>query len=247
MALEWKDEFTDQLCDSIVAITDREEAYRFLEDVATFSEIRAFAPETSGRELLLKGCPIPDSTGDRQQALQRSQGKKFVEYGSDGYRDVLAKLEKTKKKKTRKRTRRRKNKRLKIASDAARILSLLKGKNCGIILLSRNAARSSISLGGVLSVIGMNRQSPLGGCSIQYISRPLRVVPYSSAGSISQAPFQQLYQLFRRCAGSYIYLLDCLSGNSSWSPFFSILQAETSLHLSRHLKERMPLIWGLSQ
>ena len=40
----------------------------------------------------------------------------------------------------------------------------------------------------ILSEIGMNRQSPLGGCSIQYISRPLRVVPYSSAGSISQLP-----------------------------------------------------------
>ena len=40
MSNQWKDDFTDQLCDAIVAITDRDEAYRFLEDLATFSESR---------------------------------------------------------------------------------------------------------------------------------------------------------------------------------------------------------------
>ena len=58
MALQWKDEFTDQLCDCIVAISDRDEAYRFLEDVATFSEIRAFAQRLQVANLLLKGMPL---------------------------------------------------------------------------------------------------------------------------------------------------------------------------------------------
>ena len=100
MALEWKDKFTDQLCDSIVAITDREEAYRFLEDVATFSEIRAFAQRLQVASLLLKGMSYPQivqATGASTATISRV--KKFVEYGSDGYRDVLAKLEKTKKEK----------------------------------------------------------------------------------------------------------------------------------------------------
>ena len=93
MALEWKDEFTDQLCDSIVAITDREEAYRFLEDVATFSEIRAFAQRLQVASLLLKGMSYPQivqATGASTATISRV--KKFVEYGSEGYRDVLAKL-----------------------------------------------------------------------------------------------------------------------------------------------------------
>ena len=93
MALQWKDEFTDQLCDSFVAITDREEAYRFLEDVATFSEIKAFSQRLQVASLLLKGMSYPQivqATGASTATISRV--KKFVEYGSDGYRDVLAKI-----------------------------------------------------------------------------------------------------------------------------------------------------------
>ena len=95
MALQWKDEFTDQLCDCIVAIGDREEAYRFLEDVATFSEIRAFAQRLQVANLLLKGMSYPQivqATGASTATISRV--KKFVEYGSDGYKDVLMKVQK---------------------------------------------------------------------------------------------------------------------------------------------------------
>ncbi len=95
MSTQWKDEFTDQLCDSIVAITDREEAYRFLEDVATFSEIRAFAQRLQVANLLLKGMSYPQivqATGASTATISRV--KKFVEYGADGYKDVLEKLKK---------------------------------------------------------------------------------------------------------------------------------------------------------
>lgn len=96
MALQWKDEFTDQLCDCIVAIGDREEAYRFLEDVATFSEIRAFAQRLQVANLLLKGMSYPQivqATGASTATISRV--KKFVEYGSDGYKDVLMKVQKS--------------------------------------------------------------------------------------------------------------------------------------------------------
>ena len=96
MALQWKDEFTDQLCDCIVAIGDREEAYRFLEDVATFSEIRAFAQRLQVASLLLKGMSYPQivqATGASTATISRV--KKFVEYGSDGYKDVLMKVQKS--------------------------------------------------------------------------------------------------------------------------------------------------------
>ena len=93
MSNKCKDEFTDQLCDSIVAITDRDEAYRFLEDVATFSEIKAFSQRLQVANLLLKGLSYPQivqATGASTATISRV--KKFVEYGSDGYRDVLRKL-----------------------------------------------------------------------------------------------------------------------------------------------------------
>ena len=96
MALQWKNEFTDQLCDCIVAISDRDEAYRFLEDVATFSEIRAFAQRLQVANLLLKGMSYPQivqATGASTATISRV--KKFVEYGSDGYKDILTKVQKS--------------------------------------------------------------------------------------------------------------------------------------------------------
>lgn len=100
MGSQWKDEFTDQLCDCIAAITDREEAYRFIEDVATFSEIRAFAQRIQVANLLIKGYSYPQivqTTGASTATISRV--KKFVEYGSDGYRDVLKKISETKQEK----------------------------------------------------------------------------------------------------------------------------------------------------
>lgn len=93
MGSQWKDEFTDQLCDCIVAITDRDEAYRFLEDVATFSEIRAFAQRIQVANLLLKGYSYPQIVQTTCASTATiSRVKKFVEYGADGYKDVLQKL-----------------------------------------------------------------------------------------------------------------------------------------------------------
>ncbi len=94
MSNQWKDEFTDQLCDAIVAIDDKEEAYRFLEDLATFSEIKAFSQRLQVAGLLIKGFSYPQivkATGASTATISRV--KKFVEYGTDGYRDVLRKLE----------------------------------------------------------------------------------------------------------------------------------------------------------
>lgn len=101
MSAQWKDEFTDQLCDCIVAITDRDEAYRFLEDIATFSEIKAFSQRLEVASLLLKGLSYPQivqATGASTATISRV--KKFVEYGADGYRSVLNKLDAQKQKET---------------------------------------------------------------------------------------------------------------------------------------------------
>ncbi|MDO5563427.1 MAG: YerC/YecD family TrpR-related protein [Synergistaceae bacterium] len=93
MSQQWKDESTDQLCDAITSITDREEAYRFLEDVATFAEIKAFSQRLQVANLILKGMSYPQivqMTGASTATISRV--KKCVEYGPDGYKDILKKL-----------------------------------------------------------------------------------------------------------------------------------------------------------
>jgi TrpR-related protein YerC/YecD len=97
MSAKWKDEFTDQLCDCMAAIKNREEAYRFLEDVATFSEIRAFAQRLQVAKLLINGYSYPqivNMTGASTATISRV--KKFVEYGADGYKDMLARISENK-------------------------------------------------------------------------------------------------------------------------------------------------------
>ena len=94
MRPKWQDELTDQLCDAMVAISSRDEAYRFIEDVATIAEIKALAQRLQVANLLLKGMSYPQivqSTGASTATISRV--KKFVEYGRDGYKDILKKLE----------------------------------------------------------------------------------------------------------------------------------------------------------
>lgn len=94
MSSKWKDKFTDQLCDAIVAIDNRKDAYRFLEDAATFAEIKALAQRLEVARLLIAGMSYPQivqSTGASTATISRV--KKFVEYGNDGYKDTLNKLE----------------------------------------------------------------------------------------------------------------------------------------------------------
>ena len=93
MSDRWRDEYTDRLCDCIAAISDREEAYRFLEDAATFAEIKALAQRLQVASLLLKGLSYPqivEATGASSATISRV--KKCVQYGSEGYRDVLTKI-----------------------------------------------------------------------------------------------------------------------------------------------------------
>jgi len=97
MSQQWKNEYSDQLCDCLIAISDRDEAYRFLEDVATFAEIKAFTQRLEVANLLLRGMSYPQivqATGASTATISRV--KKFVEYGTDGYKDVLKKVERNK-------------------------------------------------------------------------------------------------------------------------------------------------------
>lgn len=95
MAEKWKDRLTDQLCLALLSLKTSEEAYAFLEDVATIGEIRALAQRLEVSRLLNEGYTYPQiaqQTGASTATISRV--KKFLEYGADGYKLVLERLKK---------------------------------------------------------------------------------------------------------------------------------------------------------
>jgi TrpR-related protein YerC/YecD len=93
MSEKWKDRLTDQLCKAFLSLNDSEETYKFLEDVATIGEIRAFAQRLEVARLLARGETYPQiarETGASTATISRV--KKFLEYGADGYRLVLERI-----------------------------------------------------------------------------------------------------------------------------------------------------------
>ncbi|MCX7828671.1 MAG: YerC/YecD family TrpR-related protein [Thermanaerothrix sp.] len=93
MTDRWKDKLTDQLCRAILALKEEDEVYRFLEDVATIGEIRAFAQRLEVARLLSENMTYPQiaqRTGASTATISRV--KKFLDYGADGYKTALSRL-----------------------------------------------------------------------------------------------------------------------------------------------------------
>ena len=91
---KWKDSLSDQLCKAILSLGSQEEAYAFLEDIATIGEIRALAQRLEVARLLREGNTYPQiaqQTGASTATISRV--KKFLEYGADGYQIVLDRLQ----------------------------------------------------------------------------------------------------------------------------------------------------------
>ncbi|EFQ22859.1 YerC/YecD family TrpR-related protein [Aminomonas paucivorans] len=95
MTTQWKDSLTDQLCQALLCLKDPEEAYQFLEDVATIAEIRALSQRLEVARRLLAGETYPvisSQTGASTATISRV--KKCVDYGLDGYRLALDRIAK---------------------------------------------------------------------------------------------------------------------------------------------------------
>ena len=91
----WHNESTDLLCDALLSLATREEAYAFLEDVATVKETLDLAQRLSVARMLDEGAAylsIRDATGASTATISRVN--KCYEYGSGGYRTVLERLKK---------------------------------------------------------------------------------------------------------------------------------------------------------
>jgi len=90
---KWKDRLTDQLCKALLSLGTEEEAYRFLEDVATIGEIIAFAQRLEVARLLYEGNNYPQvvqKTGASTATISRA--KNLIEHGADGFTLVLDRI-----------------------------------------------------------------------------------------------------------------------------------------------------------
>lgn len=89
-----KDELNDQLCDAVMSLQTREECYQFFEDICTISEIKAMAQRLEVARML-QGKHTYDDIVDRTGASTAtiSRVKRCLNYGADGYKVILERLE----------------------------------------------------------------------------------------------------------------------------------------------------------
>jgi TrpR-related protein YerC/YecD len=84
----------DRLCRALLTLRTVEECYRFLEDLCTIAEVKALAARLEVARLLAQGRTyeeIERRTGASSATISRV--RRFLYYGADGYRTVLARLE----------------------------------------------------------------------------------------------------------------------------------------------------------
>lgn len=89
-----KDEINDQLCDALLMLNSREECYEFLEDICTIGELRALAQRLEVAKMLSAGYTydaIVERTGASTATISRV--KKCLNYGADGYKLILERIE----------------------------------------------------------------------------------------------------------------------------------------------------------
>ncbi len=92
-----KNRETDDLIQAFLSLETAEECYSFFEDLCTIHEVQLMAQRLAVAKLLRQGLPfhrIAEATGASTTTISRVN--RCLQYGSDGYRSVLEKLEKGK-------------------------------------------------------------------------------------------------------------------------------------------------------
>lgn len=84
---------TDRLFAAVLALRERDECYRFFEDLCTVAELKELSQRFAVAEALARGetyQEIVARTGASTATVSRV--KRALEYGADGYKLVLARL-----------------------------------------------------------------------------------------------------------------------------------------------------------
>lgn len=89
-----KDTSTDRLFEAMLSLKNLDECYAFFEDLCTVSEIKSLAQRLTVAALLRNGgtySEICDRTGVSTATISRVN--RALEYGADGYKTVLSRIE----------------------------------------------------------------------------------------------------------------------------------------------------------
>ncbi|MEG1742831.1 MAG: YerC/YecD family TrpR-related protein [Clostridia bacterium] len=88
-----KSAHTDDLCKAMVSIKSVEEAYRFLDDICTLSEIEEMSKRLTAAQMLRDGVTYNEialQTGLSTATITRVN--RALRYGSEGYHMVLDRI-----------------------------------------------------------------------------------------------------------------------------------------------------------
>ena len=89
-----QDEYTDFLFDAVLSLQNREECYRFFEDLCTVPGLKAISQRLVVADMLRKKMvynAIVAKTGASTATISRV--KRALDYGSDGYELVFTRME----------------------------------------------------------------------------------------------------------------------------------------------------------
>ena len=87
-------EAVDQLFDAILSLKNKEECYTFFEDVCTINELLSLSQRFEVAKMLRQKktyLEISEKTGASTATISRVN--RSLNYGTDAYRDIFAKLE----------------------------------------------------------------------------------------------------------------------------------------------------------
>ena len=91
-----KDNHMDDLFDAILTLKSREECYALFEDLCTIAEVKSLASRFQVAILLNEGytyTEIFEKTGVSTATISRV--KRCLDYGADGYKTVLSRMERS--------------------------------------------------------------------------------------------------------------------------------------------------------
>ncbi|MFB4168590.1 YerC/YecD family TrpR-related protein [Virgibacillus sp. JSM 102003] len=83
----------DQMFDAILSLKDREECYKFFDDIATMSEIHSISQRLQVAKMLTEGHTynvIENETNASTATISRV--RRCINFGSDGYKLVLDRI-----------------------------------------------------------------------------------------------------------------------------------------------------------
>ena len=88
-----KDDFTESLFEAILLLQNKEDCYRFFEDLCTVAEIKSMAQRLEVAKMLdreMTYTDITEKTGASTATVSRV--KRCLFFGADGYRFMLDRL-----------------------------------------------------------------------------------------------------------------------------------------------------------